>query len=238
MQFSIKASPGQYRKITVRLGSFYPPPAEKIIQFMESLSEFIQTNKKDLPDLITIGLIHAQFETIHPFIDGNGRIGRLLILLLLIENNLLSLPILYPSYSFKKYQMEYYRRLTNTRTTGDFEGWIVYFLQCMIESCDETYRTFEKIELLERKIKNTIQEDLVFQKSKESAFEFLEILFQNPVISVNVLKNMSKKSYNTANLFIKKFMHLGLLTELKDKQGKYNKHYAFMPYINILDEDE
>ena len=238
MQFSPQSSPGQFRKITVRLGSFYPPPAEKITDLMEELTQFINKGSEDSPNLIQIGLVHAQFETIHPFVDGNGRLGRLLILLMLMQNNLLTLPILYPSYAFKKYQMEYYRRLTNTRTTGDFEGWITYFLHSIVESCDETYRTIEKIELLEKKIKAIIQEDIVFQKSKENALEFLEILFQNPVTSVNQLKINSEKSYNTADLFIKKFIHLGLLTELKDKEGKYNKHYAFMPYIDILDEDE
>ncbi len=238
MQFSSNASPGNYRKMTVRLGSFYPPPAEKIMELMKNLDEFIHNDEPEIPYLVRVGLAHAQFETIHPFIDGNGRIGRLLILLMLMKNNLLSLPILYPSYAFKKYQMEYYRRLTNTRMTGDFEGWITFFLNSIIESCDETYRTIEKIELLEKKITNIIQTDAVFQKSKENALEFLEILFRNPVISVNQLKNISEKSYNTADLFIKKFIHLNFLIELKDKEGKYNKHYAFMPYIDILDEEE
>lgn len=238
MQFSYKASPGNYRKLTVRLGSFYPPPAEKIAELMADLSQFIVKNVQGIADLIQTGLVHAQFETIHPFVDGNGRIGRLLILLMLIKKNLLSLPILYPSYSFKKYQMEYYRRLTNTRMTGDLEGWIHFYLNSIIESCDETCRTIKKIEDLEKKIKDVIQNETFFQKSKKNAMEFLEILFRNPVISVNQLKDISKKSYNTADLFIKKFIQLGFLNELKDKKGVYNKHYAFMPYINILDEDD
>ncbi|MBL8677447.1 MAG: Fic family protein, partial [Alphaproteobacteria bacterium] len=133
-----KFSPGAYRKQSVRVGQFIPPPAIEVPRLMSELEKYINTSS-DLPSLIKAGLAHAQFETIHPFLDGNGRIGRLLIVLMLIESGLLDAPILYPSYYFKKRHAEYYQRLDNIRLQGDFEGWLAYYLRGIKESALDAY---------------------------------------------------------------------------------------------------
>ena len=138
------ASPGQYRKQAVKVGKFTPPPATKIPGLISDLEKYINADDS-LPPLIKSGLIHVQFETIHPFLDGNGRIGRLLIVLTLLSNGLLSVPILYPSFYFKKNQQEYYEKLNAVRTRGDFEGWIIYYLKAIKEGCHDAYRRAKEI---------------------------------------------------------------------------------------------
>ena len=115
-----------YRKVQVKVGKLTPPTANKIEGLIADLEKFINDDDS-LPVLIKAGLAHIQFETIHPFLDGNGRIGRLLIVLMLIKDKVLFAPILYPSVYFKKHHLEYYQRLDAVRTKGDFEGWIYFY---------------------------------------------------------------------------------------------------------------
>jgi Fic family protein len=122
---SAKSDPGNFRKQSVKVGELVPPPATMIADLMSGLEKFIN-EPSSLPCLIKAGLAHVHFEIIHPFLDGNGRIGRLLIVLMLIDSRLISLPIIYPSYYFKKYHLEYYQKLDMVRTHGDYEGWIIY----------------------------------------------------------------------------------------------------------------
>ena len=125
-----KSDPGKYRKQPVRVGNLIPPPPQKVPSLMSQLEHYM--NLPDhLPPLIKAGLAHVQFETIHPFLYGNGRIGPLFIILMLVEHKILSQPILYLSYYFKKHHMEYYQRLDAVRTHGDFERWITFYLKAM-----------------------------------------------------------------------------------------------------------
>lgn len=227
-------SPGGYRKQSVRVGSFVPPPAQKVLTLIADLEKYINRDN-NLPPLIKAGLVHVQFETIHPFLDGNGRIGRLLIVLMLIESGLLSVPILYPSYYFKKHHLEYYQRLNNVRTKGDFEGWITYYLHAIKESSDNAYVRAKEIENLEDEIRIQIEQDSLFQKMRVTALQALRVFFQYPIITVKVLSENLGKAYNTADHLIKQFTKAGILQEAEEKRR--GKNYCFKAYFNLLERD-
>src|SRR4030095_4809493 len=216
-----KATPGHYRKQAVRVGNLIPAHAQKIPVLMGDLARFINTDHS-LPALIKAGLAHVQFETIHPFLDGNGRIGRLLIVLMLINSKLLSTPIIYPSYYFKKYRYEYYMHLDRVRTHGDFEGWIKYYLTAIEQSSYDAYQRAKKIELLDKAIKHIISTDKIFNKIQKTAEQALPILFEFPLINATQLSVHLNKSYNTANNLIKQFISGGILVSVESQQ-KRNK---------------
>jgi cell filamentation protein, protein adenylyltransferase len=228
------ASPGQYRKQSVRVGNLIPPMAPKIPDLMASLESFINTDDS-LPPLIKAGLAHVQFETIHPFLDGNGRIGRLLIVLMLIDSGFLSAPIVYPSYYFKKHHREYYERLDSVRTHGDFEGWIKYYLKGIEASSFDAYQRAKDIELLEKNIRDTLEKDDLSDSMKNSLGEVVVIFFQSPVISIKELSTRLNKSYNTAHSIIDYFVAKGLLSEITQQQR--NKLYTFQPYLALLEKE-
>jgi len=148
-----KANPGSYRKQSVRVGNLVPPPAPEVSKLISDLEKYMN-EPSELPPLIRAGLVHVQFETIHPFLDGNGHIGRLLIVMMLIDSGLLTLPVLYPSYYFKKHHLEYYQRLDEVRSNGDFEGWISYYLKAIRDSAIDSHKRAKEIEALDDRLKN------------------------------------------------------------------------------------
>jgi Fic family protein len=229
-----KASPGVYRKQSVKVGELIPPPATEIPNLISVLEKYIN-EPSDLPILIRTGLVHVQFETIHPFLDGNGRIGRLLIVLMLIENGLLDMPIIYPSYYFKKHHFEYYQRLDGVRTKGDFEGWISYYLKAIRDSAFDAYFRAKEIEELEKKIKQIIREDKQFIKIRETADLVLGLFFAKPISSITEISKNLDKAYNTISNIIKHFIDLEIIVETTD--NKRNKFYRFHPYLAILEKD-
>lgn len=228
------ADPGNYRKQSVRVGNLVPPQAPKIAGLIADLEKFINNNN-ELPPLIKAGLAHVQFETIHPFLDGNGRIGRLLIVLMLLDSNLLSTPILYPSYYFKKYHAQYYTQLDRVRTHGDFEGWIKFYLMAIEQSSEDAYKRIKDIEQLEQEIKKVIQNDQLFSRIYDISLQALNLLFQFPVINAMQLSKHINKSYNTANTIIQRFMQAGILVINKSQQR--NKLYRFDRYLNLLEKE-
>lgn len=228
------ADPGNYRKQSVRVGNLVPPQATKIAGLIADLEKFINEDNQ-LPPLIKAGLAHVQFETIHPFLDGNGRIGRLLIVLMLMDSNLLSTPILYPSYYFKKYHAQYYAQLDRVRTHGDFEGWIKYYLMAIEQSSEDAYKRIKDIEQLEQEIKKLIHTDQIFSRIHDVSVQALNILFQFPVINATQLSMHIKKSYNTANTIIQRFMQAGILVINKSQQR--NKLYRFDHYLKLLEKE-
>jgi Fic family protein len=147
------ASPGMYRKQAVRVGNLVPPPAPLIAELIADLEIYINTDTQT-PPLIRAGLVHVHFEMIHPFLDGNGRVGRLLILLMLLDAGVITAPIVYPSFYFKKHHQEYYQRLDAVRTQGDFEGWITYYLKAVKESAQDACARAKQIQTLEADLKN------------------------------------------------------------------------------------
>jgi Fic family protein len=228
------ADAGNYRKQSVRVGNLVPPTAPHIAKLLADLEQFINTDAS-LPPLIKAGLAHVQFETIHPFLDGNGRIGRLLIVLSFMQDGLLTEPILYPSYYFKKHHMEYYQRLDRVRTDGDFEGWITYYLKAMRESSIDAYRRAKDIEQLQEQLTDAIAGNKKLSKTQQSRMHALSVIFMYPFISIKELQKQLDVSYNTAHQIIIDFMDMGLLQESTGQ--KRGKLYKFTAYWEILERE-
>ena len=201
---------------------------------MSSLEKYIN-EPAQMPTLIKAGLAHVQFETIHPFLDGNGRIGRLLIVLMLIDSSLLKQPILYPSYYFKKHQLEYYQRLDRVRTHGDFEGWITYYLKAIRDSANDTLLRINEIEKLETIIKNLIQNDASFAKMRETAMLALNFLFTEPITGISEMSQKLDKAYNTIHKILKIFVKHDIISEIVIH--KRNKIYRFDHYLALLEKE-
>lgn len=221
-----KADPGAYRTRSVRVGNLIPPPALEISKLMHDLENYI--HDQSLPALIKTGLVHVQFETIHPFLDGNGRIGRLLIILMLIEEKLLSEPILYISYYFKKHHLEYYRHLDRVRTDGDFEGWIKFYLTAIRDSSIDAYQRAQHIEALRK--------ECIAHIDDETRIQALAILFSYPIISISELSKQLDVSYNTAGNIISYFIKLGILAE--EPKRTRSRLFKFKKYWDILEQEE
>ena len=231
-----KANPGHYRQQAVRVGNLIPTYAAKIPDLMAQLAQFINKDVSVSP-LVAAGLAHVQFETIHPFLDGNGRVGRLLIVLMFIKSNLLSVPIIYPSYYFKKYRHEYYVYLDRVRTHGDFEGWITYYLTAIEESCADAYKRIKEIEKLEQHITHIISSSELFNEIEEIARKALLVLFEYPVITVEKLSQCIDKNYDGAQDILKKCLKVGILVA-GDTEGKQrNECYIFKKYLRILEDE-
>lgn len=228
------ATPGEYRQQSVHVGNLVPPPAPKIPELIADLERYINEDI-GLPPLIKAGLVHVQFETIHPFLDGNGRIGRLLIILMLIDSGLLNVPILYLSYYFKKHHLEYYQRLDRVRTHGDFEGWIAYYLRAVRDTGLDAYKRAKEIENLENELKTLIQNDSRFSKMRETSMLILNVLFQKPITGIKEISQDINKSYNTAHNIMIHFLDLKLISENKDQ--KRNKLYSFNAYLKLLEKE-
>lgn len=229
-----KATPGHFRKQSVRVGALVPPPAPELPKLMADLEKYMH-EASDLPPLIKAGLVHVQFETIHPFLDGNGRIGRLLIVLMLIESGLLHAPILYPSYYFKKNQLEYYQKLDRVRTQGDAEGWIVYYLTIIRDSAIDAYRRAQEIEALETELNELIQTDSRFVRIRETAAAALNFLFSQPITSIAHMSDELDKAYNTIQNILHLFVETGIVTQRI--VNKRNKLYHFAPYLALLEKE-
>jgi len=229
-----KSAPGSYRKQAVRVGNLIPAPAKMVPELMSDLEKYINV-EDDLPALIKAGLAHVQFETIHPFLDGNGRIGRMLIVLMLVQSAVLSEPIIYPSYYFKKRNMRYYQTLDAVRTDGDFEGWIRYYLSVIKDSSIDAYKRAKDIEELEVQMTATISESEKLKKGKGTRLKAISILFNHPVIDIQTLSSELDVSYNTANKIITDFMELGFL--MKQTEQKRGKLFQLKPYFEILERE-
>ncbi len=228
-----KYNPGNYRRQSVKVGNLTPPSATHLADLMGQLEQYINL-PDSLPPLIKAGLAHVQFETIHPFLDGNGRIGRLLIILMLVEHNILSEPILYLSYYFKKHHAEYYERLNAVRTKGDFEGWITYYLKAMKGSAIDAHKRAKDIETLGEDLTNHILHDKHLSMSmRDMRHHALSILFSYPIISIGELSRQLSVSYNTAHRIIRYFVKSDFL--VKETHQKRSKLYRFKPYLDVLE---
>ena len=225
------SNPGNYRKQGVRVGQLTPAPAQEVPELMDDLELYINSDK-DWASLMKAGLAHVQFETIHPFLDGNGRVGRMLIVLMLIKEGLLSIPVLYLSYYFKRYHEEYYQNLNRVRTHGDYEGWLAYYFRAIRESSLDAYRRIKDIEQLEEDIINEIRQDAALSKMGVAPLHALNILFQSPVINITELSVHLEKSYNTSAKIIENFVLLGILEKVTEQ--KRSKLYRFEKYMKLL----
>ena len=229
-----KFDPGNFRKQSVRVGNLVPPAAPELNQLMSGLEKYIN-EPSELPPLLRAGLAHVHFETIHPFLDGNGRIGRLLIVLMLIHDDLLQSPILYPSYYFKKHHFEYYQRLDRVRTDGDYEGWIIYYLKAIHESATDAYTRANEIEQLENNLKKTIQTDDYFASIRTDATQILTLLFAHPVVDIALISTKSSNSYDAVQNIFKLFVQAGIVSEMVVPNR--SSLYRFEPYLALLEKE-
>jgi Fic family protein len=213
---------------TLHEAAFIPPPPALVTQSMGELEKFLYA-KDTIPPLVKIALIHAQFETIHPFLDGNGRIGRLLIAFYLVWKEILSKPLLYLSYYLKKYRSDYYGLLEKIRTEGAWEEWIKFFLKGVYVTSAEAAATAREIIGL----KENLHEEL-YSRSIASIYgvKLVDLLFAKPVISVGDVIEGLKVSKETASELVRKFDAAGILTEITGKR-RYRK-YAFSQYVAIV----
>lgn len=230
-------NPGEFRKTqnwigpkgcTLKNASFVPPSVPDMNIAMGELETFIHDDSY-IPALIKIAMIHAQFETIHPFLDGNGRMGRLLITFWLCEQNILSQPLLYLSYYFKKNRNEYYQKLMDVRFKGAWEEWIKFFLTGVAEVSDEATLTAKMVLELKASISNLI----VSQNLGGHAQRLLDYLFYSPVITRNDIVEKIGVSYPTAGDLIDNLCKNGVLHDVNPEKQRYKK-YSFKKYIDII----
>lgn len=209
---------------------YVPPPPEMVPALMRNLERFIQQPDR-IPLLIKAALIHAQFESVHPYLDGNGRMGRLLITFFLYYKGMLSKPLLYLSFYLKKHQQEYYRILNDIRYSGDWETWIAFFLRGVIETSTNSVETAKKIIGLRSDLVNTLLEKNI---GGVVALKFIDVLFETPLITVSRAAEALDISRQSANALVKKFEDAGILVEITGNQ-RY-KRYIFSDYLRIVQE--
>ncbi|MDK2975119.1 MAG: hypothetical protein PWP08_1490 [Methanofollis sp.] len=209
---------------------YVPPPPEKVPELMQNLEEFIQQSDK-IPLLIKASLIHAQFESIHPYVDGNGRMGRLLITFFLYYKGMLLKPLLYPSFYLKKHQQEYYQILNDVRYDGNWEKWIAFFLTGVIETSTDSVETAKKIIDLRSGLVKTLLEKNI---GGVIALKFIDVLFETPLITVSRAADTLGVSRQTANALVKKFENARIIAEITG--NKRYKRYVFSEYLRIIQE--
>lgn len=208
---------------------FVPPPAEHIADLLGDLERFIHADAPALPPLVNIALVHAQFETIHPFLDGNGRMGRLLIAALLEHWGLLSEPLLYLSGYLKQHQLEYYRVLSNIRKEGNWEAWISFFLEGVCAAADEAERSIVEIALLVAGHRRRLLES---PKAGPAAYRLFEFLPTMPRFTVERARQKLDTTFPTANAAIRSLADLGIVAEMTGQ--KKNRTFAYQSYIALL----
>jgi len=207
---------------------FVPPPPEQILAGMANLEEFFNRGNH-MPPLVKVALIHAQFETIHPFVDGNGRIGRLLITFFLVAHKVLIRPLLYLSYFLKKNRAEYYDLLMQVRLKGDWESWVKFFLEGVDEVSLEAGETAGQMIRLKQDMIDRLYTNHV---SSIYAVKLIDLLFAKPIVDVKAITDEFKISKESGNELVKRFEQLGILRELTGKQ-RYKK-YLFHDYTTII----
>ena len=225
-------TPGEFRRTQNWIGpancnllgaSFVPPPVHEMHGALADLEQFLHTEAG--PVLVQCGLAHAQFETIHPFIDGNGRVGRLLIAFLLCQRDILKRPLLYLSSYLKAHRAEYYDRLTAVRLSGDWEGWMKFFLKGVFEVSQAASTTARKIlELREQ------------ARQKVKIQPLLDYLFEQPLVSIAMVQSNLGCGFKAAGSYVEQFVAAGLLRETTG--FRKNRRYRFDPYLALFESAE
>lgn len=232
-------TPGEFRKSQNWIGPpgstltnalYVPPPEHEISNLMSNMEIYIHEDHS-FPPLIRAALVHSQFETIHPFLDGNGRLGRLLITFLLCSWGVLGRPLLYLSYFFKANRTEYYSRLMRTRTNGDYEGWIRFFLRGVVESGQMANRTAIEIHDLHQNDLRKLQEE----DAPVSVIQVYNSFCKFPIASVPELERKMNSNQNTLNRAIQSLIRMGIIKQVSEK--KRNRTFAYEKYLNLLTRD-
>ena len=231
--------PGEIRRSQNWIGGrrpgnarFVPPPPEEVPGALGALERWLHQDS-DLPPLVRAGLAHVQFETIHPFLDGNGRIGRFLIALLVDHWGLLDLPLLYLSLAFKRNQPEYYARLAAVRSAGDWEGWTQFFLECVREAADDGVRVARKLHTLVGRDRGRV---LAHERSTVTAIRLIERLPSRPVVTVAAASDLLGLTAPPTRKAVGLLESLGVLREITGKRR--GRAYSYDEYLRILTDDE
>ena len=233
-------TPGEFRhsqnwigpaNCSLKDARYIPPNVEDMQNAMSDLEKYINENT-DYDPLIRVALIHYQFETIHPFLDGNGRIGRLLILLYLMEQGLLAKPVIYISYFLKKNQIEYYDRISEVRRSGNFEQWIRFFLEAVSKAASDSLESISKLSNLHDKNLEKLPKTSRSKDNLRALFDYIE---QYPIIDIKRTAKELEISYNTAATAVKKLVELGILQETTN--AARNRVFAYEEYLEILRKD-
>jgi Fic family protein len=230
--------PGEFRRSQNWVGgtrpgnaAFVPPPSEYLIECLGALEKFLHDEKTKTPLLIKAALAHVQFETIHPFLDGNGRVGRLLITLLLCAENALREPLLYLSLYFKKYRRQYYELLQSVRLTGDWENWLRFFLAGVDETSNQAAQTARALTALAAADEKRVQ---TIGKAAGSALRVHRLLQRQPIVSIADAGEKLNLSAPTITSALRQLEKLGVVREATGR--KYRRHYSYVEYLRILNE--
>ena len=231
--------PGEFRRSQNWIGGaslatayYIPPHHNEVGELMSDLEKFLHNEEIYVPHLIKIAIAHYQFETIHPFLDGNGRIGRLLITLYLVSKGLLRKPSLYLSDFIEKHKSAYYEALTKVRTDNDLIHWIKFFLEAVIVTANNGVQTFQNILALKQEMDTLI---VGFGKKAHNASKLIEFLYQRPIISISEIIEPLEISKPTANTLVKEFEAKGILKEITGYER--NKLFVFDRYLTIYSKN-
>lgn len=234
-------SPGEFRTSqnwiggqgsTLQNARYIPPTPEDMQDAMSDLETYIN-GEDSLDPLIQAALIHYQFETTHPFLDGNGRVGRLLITLFLMEKGVLSCPALYISYFLKLNRIEYYDRMTQVRKTGNYEQWVIFFLQALADSAEDAIQTIYQLKTLHEK--SVAQFEDVSTRQRPNVLKVFDYVEANPIIDIQKTATALDLSYNTVSKVVLLLTGKGILQQT-DRAGKA-KVYSYTEYLDILRKD-
>lgn len=234
-------APGEFRTTQNWIGgaslvdaAFIPPSHEHVLELMGDLEKFLNNDELQIPALVRIAIAHYQFETIHPFLDGNGRIGRLLITLYLVAAGVLDWPLLYLSAFFEKNKGLYYDNLTFVRTRNDMQQWLKYFLVGVEETATHASNTLSKMLQLKIDAEKIVADH--FGRRAPSAYLLLNHLFKKPVISVDDAAQVLKTTYRPANQLVAAFCQYQILTEVTGQSR--NRLFVFSAYLRVFDSQK
>lgn len=216
---------------TLNEATFVPPPPNHVPTALGELEVFLHA-EEGLPMLAKIGLAHAQFETIHPFLDGNGRVGRLLITFLLTQGGILHKPVLYLSHFFKRHRQAYYDRLQAVRDAGDWESWLAFFFRGVAEVSAEAAETARRILALREEHRSAVTRHL--GRGAGNGHKVLESLFDRPIVSVNQVQALTGTTYPAANVLVSRLAALGILAEITGNAR--NRRFRYDPYVRLFAE--
>ena len=229
-------SPGEFRRSQNWLGSgsatpieratFVPPPVREMTAALDDFEKFLHA-EQSLPVLMHCGIAHAQFETIHPFLDGNGRVGRLLISFLLVHRGVMHRPLLYLSHYFKANHQEYYARLMAVREGGDWEGWLSFFLRGVAETSADATNTAKQIVTLHEAHRAQIQEAM-----SPNGLRLLDLLFRRPLVNVGLVEERLTIAFVTAAKLLEGLVELGIVEEIT--RARRNRVYRYSPYLALF----
>ncbi|MHB1096399.1 MAG: Fic family protein [Gemmatimonadaceae bacterium] len=217
---------------TLATATFVPPPPHMVPAALGALEQFLH-HDNSLPPLVKIALAHVQFETIHPFLDGNGRVGRLLITFLLTEGGILQKPVLYLSHYFKQHRQEYYDYLQAVRDRGEWEAWLRFFLRGVAEVAAQSTETARRI--LEMREEHRAAITARFGRAAGNGHKVLESLFDRPIVSVRDVESLIGTTYTAANTTVSRLVEIGVLQEITGHTR--HRRFRYAPYIGLFDSN-